>query len=82
MYTGKFVLRGATAFEGSVACTVCAGDMGEIPALEMNGVTNLAALDEAGAAAAREELAEIWREAQARLIDLLPDETKWAVSAR
>ena len=82
VYTGKLVLRGATAFEGSVACTARAGDRGEIPALEMNGVTNLATLDEAGAAAARESLAEIWREAQARAIALLPDEAKRAVSAR
>ena len=82
VYTGEFVLRGATVFTGSVACTVRAGEIGEIPALEMNGVTNLATLDEAGAAAARESLAEIWREAEARAIALLPDETKWAVSAR
>ena len=82
VYTGEFVLRSATVFAGSVACTVRAGETGEIPALEMNEVTNLATLDEAGAAAARERLAEIWREAEARAIALLPDETKWAVSAR
>ena len=82
VYTGEFVLRGVTAFEGSVACTVRAGEQGEIPPLEMNGVTNLAALDENGLAVARENLAASWREAQARLIDLLPEETKWAISAK